>query len=486
MSAVDEELLRVGQECLYDPLAWVMAVFPWGERGTFLERYPEGPDEWQTEMLIAVGEELYAAAHGIDGKSTAQLAIGAGHGVGKSAVASWLILFFMSTRPNPAAVVTAGTATQLSTKLWRELKKWLDVSSVAHWFDWLATSLKLKSDREKWVANAIPWSESNPHAFAGTHEENVLMLFDEGSTIADIIYETAEGAFTTPGGMWIVFGNRTASSGKFNGFFTKPSKFWRTMIVDARRARMANKAKIEEWKQTYGEDSDFFRVRVMGLAPKGGDTRIITVEDIEAAVLREMHEEWISTTVPLVMGIDPAGGGASRSAIVMRKGPLVKEEWIIRFSESNQMRVASLIAGYLSKFKPDYAFIDAHGIGKPIYDRLVQLGYFQIIPVYGGDVSAVQEKLRFYNPRAEMWGRMADWLKVSHIPDDRELRDELLAQPMDRDSRNRLVLMSKQEMREKGIASPDTADALGYTFAELVSAKPGSDEEHHQATPEVA
>lgn len=484
MSVLDDELSRIGQECLYDPLTWVLSVFPWGEPGSFLEDY-DGPDEWQTEFLIAAGEELRDAALQAGGKSTAQLAVGAGHGVGKSAAASWLILFFASTRPNPAGVVTAGTATQLSTKLWRELKKWLDISAVAHWFDWQAQSLKLKEERAKWAMNAIPWSDSNPHAFAGTHEENVFMLFDEGSTISDVIYETAEGAFTTPGGMWVVFGNRTASSGKFNGFFTKPSRYWRTMIVDARRSRMANRNKIQEWKEQYGEDSDFFRVRVMGQAPKGGDTRIITAEDIDAAVLREMHEEWLSSETPLIMGIDPAGGGTSRSAVVLRRGPLVKKEWIIRFSESNQMRVASIIASHLSRHKPDYAFIDAHGIGKPIYDRLVQLGYYQLIPVYGGDVSAVQERLRYYNPRAEMWGRMAEWLKVSNVPDDRDLRDELLAQPMDRDSRNRLVLMSKQEMREKGIASPDTADALGYTFAEIVSLKGGMEAHQHDAVPEA-
>jgi hypothetical protein len=87
MSALDEELLRIGQECLYDPLTWVRAVFPWGEPGTFLEKY-DGPDEWQTEFLTAVGEELRDAALQRDGKSTAQLAVGAGHGVGKSSAPS--------------------------------------------------------------------------------------------------------------------------------------------------------------------------------------------------------------------------------------------------------------------------------------------------------------------------------------------------------------------------------------------------------------
>lgn len=467
--APDDLLVEIGERCLYDPYTWVCTMFPWGEPGTFLEQF-DGPDEWQTEALQRIGKRLRSAALESDGISTAQVAIGAGHGVGKSALMSWIILFWMSTRPNPAGSVTAGTESQLRTKLWRELNKWLSLCHCGHWFEWTATSIRMKTDAVKWNLNAIPWSESNPHAFAGTHEASVFMGFDEGSTIADIIFETAEGAFTTPGGLWLVFGNRTSPNGKFNEFFTRPNKFWDTMLVDARTARMANKAKIQEWKERYGEDSDFFRVRVMGEAPKSDGTRIITVDDVEAAVGREIHEEWLGD-VPLLMGIDPAGGGASKSAIVLRRGPLVKDEWIIRFSEANQMRVVSIIAHHLSRYRPDYAFIDAHGIGKPIFDRLVQLGYHQLIPVYGGDVSAVQEKLRYFNPRAEMWGRMAEWLKVSSIPGDRELKEELLAQPMDRDRRLKLVLMSKDEMREKGIPSPDTADALGLTFAEIVNGR---------------
>ena len=208
----------------------------------------------------------------------------------------------------------------------------------------------------------------------------------------------------------------------------------------------------------------------MGLPPRGGETRIFTPDLIDSAVRREMDEEWLHEDTALTMGIDPAGGGASLSAIVLRRGPLVKPEWIIRFSESNQMRVAGLIASYLSKFKPDYAFIDAHGIGKPIYDRIRDLGYPQLMPAYSGDRSAVSERLRYFNPRAEWWGRMADWMKVSKIPPDRDLRDQLLSQPMEV-RQMRLQLMDKQDMRKHNIESPDTADALALTFSELVNVK---------------
>jgi len=266
-----------------------------------------------------------------------------------------------------------------------------------------------------------------------------------------------------------VVGNLTEPSGPFYDCFVRNKKYWVTYNIDSRTAKMADKTRIAQWLDQFGEDSDFFRVRVMGLPPRGGGTRLFNPDLIDRAVGREIEDSWIHTEVPLVMGIDPAGGG-NLTAIVLRRGPLIKPEWIIRFSESNQMRVAGLIASYLSKFRPDYAFIDAHGIGKPIYDRIKDLGYPSLIPAYSGDVSATQDRLRYANPRAEWCGRLAEWLQVSKIPPDRDFRDQMLSQPME--TRNmRLQLMSKADMRKHGLESPDTLDAAMLTFAEIVNVK---------------
>ncbi len=471
VSAQDELLQEFAAECYYDPLKWVMGIYPWKDHGTFLAD-EDGPDEWQEEVLRAIGEELLLVDTGRGASNAAQIAVASGHGVGKTALESWVTQWWLSTRRSPAMNITAGTDTQLKTKLWRELAKWHAVSANAHWFDWTATRFQLKENRLA-VANAIPWSEHNAHAFAGLHESDPAAIFEEASAIASVIFKTQEGAFTTPGGLWLVVGNRTETSGGFHDCFERERKYWRTFTIDSRRAKKADKTRIQQWLDLYGEDSDFFRVRVKGEAPKGGETRLITADIVDAAARREIDEQWIHEDTAFVMGIDPAGGGASLTAMVLRKGPLVKPEWIIRFSEHNQMRVASLIATHLSKFKPDYAFIDAHGIGKPIYDRLKDLGYPMLMPAYGGDRSAVLDRMRYTNPRAEWWGRMAEWLKVSKIPYDRDLRDQLLAQPMEVKSM-RLQLMDKADMRKNNIDSPDTADALALTFAEVVSLRRGA------------
>lgn len=465
----DELLKELAAECYYDPLKWVLAIYPWGMPGTFLEEEP-GPDTWQIEVLQAIGEELLLADTGRGASNAAQIAIGSGHGTGKGALCAWIMQWWLSTRRNPAGNATAGTDTQLKTKTWRELNKWWRVSANKDWFSWTATKFELK-EHPLSAINAIPWSESNPQAFAGLHEGDPIAIFDEASTVADIIWTTQEGGFTTPGGLWLAVGNLTEGSGKLHDCFESNKKYWRRFNIDARNARKADKKRIAQWEEQYGVDSDFFRVRVMGLPPKGGgDSRIFTVDMIDAAVRREIAEEWIHEETPIVMGIDPAGGGANLTALVIRRGPLIKPEWIVRYSEGDTMRNASLIATYLAKFKPDYAFIDAHGIGKGIYDRLRQLGYFQVIAVYGGDRSVVENKLNYYNPRAEWYGRLSDWLRFSKIPNDRDLRDQLLRQPMER-RQGRLQLMSKEDMRKIGLESPDTSDAASLTFAELVSVK---------------
>jgi hypothetical protein len=468
LGARDDALKDFAAECYYDPLKWVLAIYPWGKEGTFLAE-EQGPDEWQCEVLQAAGQELLLVDTGRGLTNTAQLAIGSGHGTGKTCLEAWMIQWWLSTRRSPAMNCTAGTDTQLKTKLWRELNKWHAVSANRDWFEWTATSFKMRENPLS-VANAIPWSEHNAQAFAGLHEADPGVIFEEASAVGDSIWTTQEGAFTTAGGLWLVVGNLTEASGAFYDCFNAKRKYWRTFNIDARRAKKADKRRIAQWLDTYGEDSDFFRVRVMGQPPKGGASRLITVDAIEQAVARELEEEWIHEETPLVMGIDPAGGGASVTAIVMRRGPLVKDKWIIRFSEPNHMRVASIIAGHLSTFRPDYAFIDAHGMGKGVFDRLQQLGYHQVTDVYGGDRSAVLDPLNYFNPRAEWWGRMANWLKVSRVPNDRDLRDELLRQPMEV-RQMKLHLMSKEEMRKAGLESPDTADALSLTFAEIVHVK---------------
>lgn len=476
--------------------SWVMTMYPWGEPGTFLEDWPH-PDEWQMAFIRTLDHALICCRDkkpvrpGAHVTNTVRMAVSSGHGVGKTAIMAMALQWWMATRPHPQAVVTAGTKTQLSTKTWRELKKWQDVCLVGHWFLHTDSFFRLRADAKTWFASAIPWSQGNPQAFAGTHEQYVAYFFDEATTISANIWETSEGAFTTEGPhLWLVFSNPEDAGGRFRMCWTSHRESWITFEVDARQSRLTNKQLIAEWLALYGEDSDFFRVRVRGLFPRTGIQQFIPYESWEAALARHLRGEIqlrdIPRAIPRLMGIDPAGSDSALSAesvIIKRVGPLVLPDiWAVR--EGNQPKLINLIADELNKWKPDVAFIDAHGLGKGIYDALILRGFTNVVACYAGSKEEVSAPLVHYNNKAEWWARMRDWLPTASVPNDMQLRDDLLAPRKEYDINHRLLVESKDDMKLRGIPSPDRADALALTFSQLVPAK--MDDRTQEVEPEVA
>jgi hypothetical protein len=448
-----------------DPLGFVLFIFPWLEPNTPLE-IEDGPDKWQKRFLDKLGR---AIRDGYPAEQAIRMATASGHGVGKTAMVAWIILWFMSTRPNPQVVVTANTYTQLTTKTWRELAKWQMLAHNGHWFDWTATQLKLRRRPELWFATAVPWSASHAAAFAGTHEKHVLMVFDEASEIEDIIWETAEGAMTTPGAIWLCFGNPTQNTGRFRQCWTKFRKRWLNFRVDSRTAKKADKKQLEDWIEDYGIDSDFVRVRVLGKFPAAGPKQLIPNDRVEAAVEREIDEREIPDRIPRLMGIDVGSYGNAETVLILRQGPKMKKD-IFSMREADVVKVAGWIGEKINDWHPDIVFIDAGGYGHAVYLLLAQRG-FNVSPCYAGNQKRVLNKKVFYNPRIEWWWRMREWLNEADIPDHQQLFDDLISPEYSYDVANRMRLEPKESMMRRGIASPDYADALSVTFAVAVPVK---------------
>ena len=223
----------------------------------------------------------------VDEKVPVQIAVASGHGIGKTALMAWLNLWFISTHVAPRIIITANTFSQLSGKTWAELHKWHKKMVHKHLFQWRAEKYFLKENPAEWKADAVPWSKENSEAFAGTHAKNVLYLFDEGSAIDDKIWEVSEGAMTTECCLWIVFGNPTRNTGRFRACFGKFRHRWITRSIDSRTARKTNKAKIRQWLEDYGLDSDFFRIRVLGKFPRQASNQLIPEEAVDQCVAYE-------------------------------------------------------------------------------------------------------------------------------------------------------------------------------------------------------
>jgi hypothetical protein len=412
---------------------------------------------------------------------------------------AWIIIWFMSTRPNPQVVVTANTLGQLSGKTWRELSKWHKLSINAAWFQWTATRFYFKGAPDTWCANAVPWSKEKAESFAGTHEKHVLLIFDEASSIDDVIWDVAEGAMTTAGAMWFCFGNPTRNTGRFRECWRRFRHRWLTYQVDSRTAKKAHKPQLLAWIEDYGEDSDFVRIRVKGEFPRAASSQFIPEDVVEDArkryrvLLRRKRERAgvghnggpvleddptapvVRVTLadagnehaPLIMAVDIARFGDDQTVVGFRRGNLflVHEKW----RGLDLMQTASKVAEVIDTLRPDAVFLDEVGVGGGAMDRLTQLGY--AIQGVNGGMRPLNDRL-YFNRRVEMWDQMKIWLKDGGIiEDDDQFRDDLTGPEYGFDVKNRFQLESKDDMKARGLPSPDTADCLSMTFFMPVAPK---------------
>lgn len=461
----------------HDPLGFVLWAFPWGVPGTQLEEEP-GPDDWQREQLIAAGESLRD-----DPFKVVQDVTASGHGIGKSTEVAWLVLWAIMTFEDTRGVVTANTDTQLRTKTWPELTKWyalLQFAVLRDMFALEATSIHSTEpghDRT-WRIDAIPWSAQNTEAFAGLHNagKRILYIFDEGSAIIDPIWEVASGGMTDARTeiLWFVFGNPTRNSGRFKEVIAGRFRAqWRSRQIDSRNVKRTNKELINSWIETYGEDSDFVRVRVKGQFPRAGTLQFISSET--ASLARKTRVEPLLSD-PVVFGVDHARFGDDASVLAIRQGRDACSRPWQRWYKADSMQIAGDIHAAMIQYRPDAVFIDAGGPNAGgVIDRLRQLNpeYEAIFEINFGGTGreanwANGVRVQVANKRAEMWTNMRAWLAGASIPDEQEIEDDLIGVEYGYDVHQRIMLEKKEHMKARGLASPDNADALALTFAEAI------------------
>lgn len=442
------EMIEFINSCVDDPLRFVQGAFNWGEGD--LAGF-DGPDDWQVRVLKDIAKATTL-------NQSLRYAVASGHGIGKTALIAWIILWFMSTRPNPQIVVTANTGKQLDTKTWRELAKWWKRAINKDLFIWTKTKFYMKDEPEDWYATAIPWNEENSESFAGTHDAHVLTIYDEASAISDKIWEVSEGTMTTKGAMWIAFGNPTKNTGRFKECFTRFKHRWQTMQVDSRTAKMTDKDEINQWVEDWGEDSDFVRVRVRGVFPRASSAQFISSDIVDAARGRIMHQMDYSYA-PVIIGVDVARYGDDQTVLIVRQGPVILH--LEKRREMSTVEVARMTMRFQDEYSAAAVFVDGIGIGAGVIDYMKSVGRDPIDVVSNAKAAAPN----YANLRAEMWSEMRDWLKNGCIPDDEELYNDLIAPEYFYDNANRIILEKKDDLKKRLGNSPDCADALAMTFA---------------------
>lgn len=425
--------------------------------------YAARPVDWVKDVVGAT-PEVYQAAILEDLARGRKVAVRSGHGVGKTAVEAWAVLWFLSTRPFPKVPCTAPTEHQLYDLLWAELAKWLSQSKIAGAFTWTQTKVFANRYPERWFA--VARTSNKPENMQGFHEKHLLFVVDEAFGVADDIMTVVDASLTGPDNKLLMCGNPTRLSGYAYEAFHARRAAWALHHVNAENSPLVDRAQLEEKARDWGRDSDLYRVRVLGEFPRGESRAFIPLEVCEAAVAR--YGEVLDESGPVVVGVDVARFGEDETVIAIRARQRLRELRVYR-KQDTMATVGYVVAAVreVQAKEPDRhvaVHIDDTGLGGGVTDRLRELQReglrAEIVPCsFGGPGNAY-----YADSATVMWAEMREWLRTGAIPDDPVLIAQLSTRQQTMTSRGLIRLESKDDMKRRGLRSPDRADALALTF----------------------
>ena len=472
-----------------DPLGFVMYAFPWAENPA-IQQVPLsekmqkkygvefGPDQWAIDFLNDLKKQVRGRKFVGQSTKPIQFSTASGHGIGKSTLTAWLILWIMSCYPRCNGVVTANTAEQLRSKTWAELGKWHNMCITKNWFKYNSgrgnMSIAHVDVPGEWKCLAQTCREENSESFAGLHAAGSVpfYIFDEASAVPDAIFEVREGGTTDGMPMTFDFGNPTRNTGQF--YENCVGRFKHRYIVrsiDSRQVHVTSKERIAEWVEDYGEDSDFVKVRVRGTFPSIGQKQFISSEDVIDAMTRESVED---KAAPLVIGVDVARFGDDVTVIYPRMGRDARQFEPRIISGADTVQVSGAVIDMVREFSSlgrtvRAIFVDGGGVGGGVVDQLKHLGY-NPVEVLAQHKTRFPDKYRYKTD--ELWGNMRDaiasglCLPSRQTKNGPDLYNELTQREYDYTIKGQQNLESKKDMKEKGGKSPNIADALSLTFYE--------------------
>jgi hypothetical protein len=336
--------------------------------------------------------------------------------------------------------------------------------------DWARELIDVKSDRielaaapaESFVSARTSRAET-PEALQGVHSDKVLLIADEASGIPEGVFEAAGGSMSGHSACTILLGNPTRGSGFFFDTHHRLKDRWWTRKVSCLDSPRVSEDYVEAAKSRYGEESNAFRVRVLGEFPLKDDDTVIPLELVEGAMNRDVAG---SPTAQIVWGLDVARFGSDSSALAKRQGNVVSE--IRTWRGLDLMQTCGVVKAEWDALqatqRPAEILVDSIGLGAGVCDRLRELG----LPARGVNVSESPSMANTYmNLRAELWFKLKAWLEARDckIPKDEGLFGELVSPRYGFGSSGKMKVESKDDMKRRGLPSPDRADALCLTMA---------------------
>lgn len=428
------------------------------------------PDTWQVAVLN-------------DLASSSKISVRSGQGVGKTALEAGAIIWFLVCRPYSRVIATAPTMQQLYDVLWAEIAKWLNTSLVKDLLKWTKTKVYMIGDDERWFATAK--TATKPENMQGFHEDHMLIVVDEASGVADPIMEAILGTLTGYDNKLLMCGNPNRLEGVFYDSHHNDRDKFKVHKVSSMDSTRTSKENIEMLLSKYGHDSDVARVRIYGDFPKGALDCLISMDSVEFAVNSTIPDREVKEAVIAHIGVDVARFGDDKTVITARIGGKVVE--VMKYTKKDTMETAGYVLNMCARIRDKYKNIskcmvkvDDTGVGGGVTDRLKEVTELNSLPyqIIGVNNGATAKDKYYGNLGAQMWGNIKELLEknisnnlqgkapVIDFPNDTDLIRQFSNRKYKMSSKGKIELERKEDMKKRGLQSPDIADSVALAFYE--------------------
>jgi hypothetical protein len=422
--------------------------------GGFIKFVKEQLKADPTEQQIEVMEDMEAER---------KIIVKAGHGVGKTTLAAWFLMWFLLTHPFCRIPCTSNKEDQVKERLWPEIKKWLRGTP---WDDYIIinkTRINIKDYPEDWFAKIETASDSDN--LAGYHAKYLLYIVDEASGLGQEFAQVINGAITTESAKVFLIGNPTKRSGYFYDSHSKNSHKWANHTLSCRNSPLVSEEYVIDMEDEWGEDSDVVRVRVDGKFPKAEADSYISTDLVENAFDHTVNDP----VGPKTLGVDVARFGDDEIVFFGRKGKKEIEKTTLK-----KKRTTDITGRIINRIRDEgykIVNIDVGNMGAGVVDQAIEkadkLGLNCEVNEIGFGDSPPDEDSKKHNKdmTAVMWRNVKKLLKEGlDLKEDEKMKEQLTNRKYGFDSSGRLKMESKDHMKARGLESPDRADALALAF----------------------
>ena len=436
--------------------------------------YLDSAADWVRDILK---EEIWSAQEQICQSVAANryTAVKACHGPGKSFIAARIGCWWLNVHKLGDAflVTTAPSWPQVQAILWREIRRAWRIGRLpgritleCQWY-----MGEGRSDEELIAMGRKP-ADYNEQAFQGLHARYILIVIDEACGVPETLWTAVMTLMTNENARVLAIGNPD-DPGSYFANVCKPGSGWNVIsisafdtpnftgetIPDDMAENLVTPLWVEDRRRDWGEGSPLWQAKVLAEFPDISDEYLITPS---------MIQKGIDTDLPGIekgrYGADVSRMGVDKTVVYRNRGGVIRyvDSWGMLDTMKTTGKFKLILDQHHRTNRPNMV-IDIIGLGSGVFDRLREMGY-PASPFNGAERAYRPDK--FKNRRAEIYWTFRDNLENGNIdldPDDLLLQEQLQNIKWWVDSSGRIQIESKDDMRERGVKSPDRADACVYS-----------------------